>query len=149
MFRPDELDIVLPRADSVVLTTPLTSDTTRLFSCDRIARMKDGAGFINIGRAGAVDHPALIKLSEMAGRQGPYLTCTMQNCSLVHRHGGAREPYVNSSRDFRRLGRLFAEELGFGDRKLAQAHIRERTEHSRPLIEDINLYRRGMAITVC
>lgn len=61
MFPPDELDVVLPRADFVVLTTPLTSDTTRLFSCDRIARMKDGAGFINIGRAGSVDHPALIE----------------------------------------------------------------------------------------
>jgi len=59
MFGPDEIDVALTQADFVVLTAPLTSDTTALMSRERIALMKHGAGFINIGRAGSVDHDAL------------------------------------------------------------------------------------------
>jgi len=61
MFQPDELDVVLPRADFVVLAAPLTSETTMLLNGERITRMKRGAGFINISRAGSVDHDALVE----------------------------------------------------------------------------------------
>jgi phosphoglycerate dehydrogenase-like enzyme len=59
MVSIEELDIVLPKADFVVLTTPLTPDTHNLLDRRRIALMKTGAGFFNIGRAACVDHGAL------------------------------------------------------------------------------------------
>jgi phosphoglycerate dehydrogenase-like enzyme len=60
MYGPAELDATLPQADFVVLAAPLTRETTGLLDRRRIGLMKQGAGFINIGRAGAVDHTALI-----------------------------------------------------------------------------------------
>jgi phosphoglycerate dehydrogenase-like enzyme len=60
MFAPQELDAALSEADFVVLAAPLTRETTMLIDSSRFARMKSGAGFINIGRAGSVDHEALI-----------------------------------------------------------------------------------------
>jgi phosphoglycerate dehydrogenase-like enzyme len=61
MVSVDALDSVLPQADFVVLATPLTKDTHRLLDERRIGLMKRGAGFFNIGRAGSVDHDALVK----------------------------------------------------------------------------------------
>jgi len=60
MLRPAELDAALPQADFVVLAAPLTKETTALLDRRRIQLMKQGAGFINIGRAGSVDHEALV-----------------------------------------------------------------------------------------
>lgn len=60
MFRPEELDVLLPQADFVVLATPLTKETAALLDRRRIQLMKEGVGFINIGRAGSVDHGALV-----------------------------------------------------------------------------------------
>jgi phosphoglycerate dehydrogenase-like enzyme len=60
MFRPSELDMALPRADLVVLAMPLTTETSRMLDHRRIRLMKQGAGLINIGRGGLIDHPALI-----------------------------------------------------------------------------------------
>jgi glyoxylate/hydroxypyruvate reductase len=59
MFRPDQLDMLLARADFVVSAVPLTADTAMLFDQHRFALMKPGAGFINIGRAGSVDYGAM------------------------------------------------------------------------------------------
>lgn len=61
MFRPDDLDEVLPLADFIVLALPLTTDTTTLIDRRRIGLMKREAGFINIGRGGLVDHGALVE----------------------------------------------------------------------------------------
>jgi phosphoglycerate dehydrogenase-like enzyme len=60
MCRPDELDDVLPLADFVVLAAPLTKDTEALIDRRRFALFKRGAGLINVGRAGLIDHEALI-----------------------------------------------------------------------------------------
>jgi phosphoglycerate dehydrogenase-like enzyme len=59
MFAPKEIDTALPQADFVVVATPLTQETATLLDRRRFALMKPGAGFINIGRAGSVDHAAL------------------------------------------------------------------------------------------
>jgi phosphoglycerate dehydrogenase-like enzyme len=56
-----ELDTVLPEADFVVLATPLTPETRNLLDRRRIGLMKPGTGFLNIGRAGSVDHSALVE----------------------------------------------------------------------------------------
>ena len=59
MVGPDDLDRVLPLADFVIVTTPLTAETRGLIDDGRLGRMKAGAGLINIGRAAVVDYAAL------------------------------------------------------------------------------------------
>lgn len=61
MLTIAQLDSVLPEADFVVLATPLTPETRNLLDRRRIGLMKTGAGFLNIGRAGSVEHETLIE----------------------------------------------------------------------------------------
>lgn len=53
------IDSVLPKADFVIVTTPLTAQTRGLINHDRINLLKPGSGFINIGRSPIVDYVAL------------------------------------------------------------------------------------------
>lgn len=53
------IDSVLPKADFVVVASPLTPQTRGLINRERIARLKPGARFINIGRSPIVDYEAL------------------------------------------------------------------------------------------
>lgn len=55
-----ELGDVLPDADHVASSLPMTPFTNKLLSADLIARMKPGAFFYNVGRGGTVDQEALI-----------------------------------------------------------------------------------------
>jgi phosphoglycerate dehydrogenase-like enzyme len=59
VVKTSRLNSVLPKADFVVVTTPLTAETRGLMSRERLNLMKPGAGFINIGRAPIVDYEAL------------------------------------------------------------------------------------------
>ncbi|MFL5860140.1 MAG: NAD(P)-dependent oxidoreductase [Solirubrobacteraceae bacterium] len=56
----DELDVLLPRADAVVLLTPLTDATHGLISQARLALMRDGAVLVNAARGQVVDTQALV-----------------------------------------------------------------------------------------
>jgi D-2-hydroxyacid dehydrogenase (NADP+) len=56
----DALDDVLPRADHVCLTVPLTRDTHHLMDARRIARLRPGAYLYNISRGTVIDEAALI-----------------------------------------------------------------------------------------
>jgi phosphoglycerate dehydrogenase-like enzyme len=60
MVAIDALDTVLPEADFVVIATPQTPATHHLIDRRRIALMKRSAGLLNIGRAGCLDHDALV-----------------------------------------------------------------------------------------
>jgi phosphoglycerate dehydrogenase-like enzyme len=53
------IDRVLPRADFVVVTTPLTPETRNLLSRERLDLLKPEAGLVNIGRSPVVDCEAL------------------------------------------------------------------------------------------
>lgn len=55
------LDDLLPLADIVILTAPLTSETRGLINAERIARMKRGALLVNAGRGGVVETAALVE----------------------------------------------------------------------------------------
>jgi phosphoglycerate dehydrogenase-like enzyme len=55
-----DLDELLPRADSVVITLPLTAETRGMFDRRRIGLLKQGAILVNIGRGPVVDEDALI-----------------------------------------------------------------------------------------
>ena len=55
-----ELPTLLADADVVVLTVPLTSDTTGLVDAAFLARMRDGALLVNVARGKVVDTDALL-----------------------------------------------------------------------------------------
>ncbi|MFF0205248.1 2-hydroxyacid dehydrogenase [Streptomyces sp. NPDC005017] len=55
-----ELPALLPQADVVVLSTPLTDSTRGLVDKDFLARMKDGALLVNVARGAVVDTDALL-----------------------------------------------------------------------------------------
>jgi phosphoglycerate dehydrogenase-like enzyme len=57
--REGDLDELLPQADAVVVTLPLTEETRGLIDRGRIAAMKPGAIFVNVGRGAVVDEVAL------------------------------------------------------------------------------------------
>ncbi|GAA4878016.1 2-hydroxyacid dehydrogenase [Kitasatospora terrestris] len=56
----DELPSLLPRADAVVLTLPLTDRTRGLVDAAFLARLGDGAVLVNVGRGAVVDTAALL-----------------------------------------------------------------------------------------
>lgn len=65
-----KLDSVLPKADFVIVTTPLTPETRNLLSRERLDRLKPEAGLVNIGRSPVVDYEALrekLRKGELAG----------------------------------------------------------------------------------
>lgn len=55
-----ELPALLPDADVVILSTPLTDTTRALVNGDFLARMKDGALLVNVARGPVVDTKALL-----------------------------------------------------------------------------------------
>lgn len=61
---PEELPVLLPAADVVVVTLPHDGSTAHLVDAAFLARMKDGALLVNIGRGAVVDTAAL--LAELA-----------------------------------------------------------------------------------
>ncbi|MEV4424430.1 2-hydroxyacid dehydrogenase [Streptomyces sp. R-07] len=56
-----DLPALLPEADVVVLSTPLTPATTHLADAGFLGRMKDGALLVNVARGPVVDTTALLK----------------------------------------------------------------------------------------
>lgn len=59
-----ELSALLPKADVVVLITPLTPETRHLIDAAAIARMKRGALLVNAARGGVVETDALVAALE-------------------------------------------------------------------------------------
>jgi phosphoglycerate dehydrogenase-like enzyme len=59
VFTPEDLQSALSRADHVINILPDNAETARFVSNERLAWMKPGAVFYNIGRGGTVDQDAL------------------------------------------------------------------------------------------
>jgi phosphoglycerate dehydrogenase-like enzyme len=55
-----KLDELLPKADIVILITPITSETRGLMDANRLAKMKRGALLVNAGRGEVVNTDALV-----------------------------------------------------------------------------------------
>ncbi|HET8607296.1 MAG TPA: D-2-hydroxyacid dehydrogenase [Gaiellaceae bacterium] len=55
-----DLDALLPQADAIVVTLPLTRETRGLIDRRRIGLIKPGAVFVNVGRGAVVDEGALV-----------------------------------------------------------------------------------------
>lgn len=62
-----DLPAVLPRADVVALTCPLTPETERLIGAAALAAMRPSAYLVNVARGRCVDEPALVAALQ-AGR---------------------------------------------------------------------------------
>jgi phosphoglycerate dehydrogenase-like enzyme len=61
VFISTELDQVLPRADYVLLCTPVTPATSGIINAERLSRMNPDAYLINVGRGPLVDEAALLQ----------------------------------------------------------------------------------------
>ncbi|MHC0038298.1 D-2-hydroxyacid dehydrogenase [Pseudoneobacillus sp. C159] len=70
MYKPSDLNDVLPVCDYVVITLPLTEETRGLLGAEQFKLMKSSAFLINIGRGEIVDEVALVNAlatAEIAG----------------------------------------------------------------------------------
>jgi phosphoglycerate dehydrogenase-like enzyme len=57
----DELKSLLPQADFVALTCPLTAETENLIDTEALGRMKPSAHLVNVARGRVVDEAALVE----------------------------------------------------------------------------------------
>ncbi|WIY53105.1 D-glycerate dehydrogenase [Devosia sp. YIM 151766] len=69
----DDLDAMLAAVDIVSLHTPLTRETHRILSAERLAAMKLGAYVVNVSRPELVDETALIEQLEICHLAGAAL----------------------------------------------------------------------------
>ncbi|GAA5031211.1 2-hydroxyacid dehydrogenase [Streptomyces siamensis] len=112
-----ELPALLPEADVVVLSTPLTEDTRGLVDAEFLSRMKDGALLVNVARGPVVDTKALLAELE-SGRLTAALDVTdpeplPQGHPLWHAPGVLISPHVGgpTSAFMPRAKRLLADQL--------------------------------------
>jgi phosphoglycerate dehydrogenase-like enzyme len=117
----DALPGLLPRADVVALTCPLTPETTGLIGAEALARMKPGAILVNVARGKVVDTPALVAALEAGRIAGAALDVTepeplpsesplwsMPNVLITPHTGGETRSYEDNVIDLllENLGRL-------------------------------------------
>src|SRR5215469_12097993 len=73
-----ELDRLLPDADLVALTCPLTADTEHLIDAAALARMKPSAYLVNVARGRVIDEPALVETLAAGRIAGAGLDVTVE-----------------------------------------------------------------------
>ncbi|MFJ2441820.1 2-hydroxyacid dehydrogenase [Streptomyces sp. NPDC087658] len=112
-----ELPVLLPDADVVILSTPLTETTKGLVGAEFLAAMKDGALLVNVARGAVVDTKALLVELEN-GRIQAALDVTdpeplPENHPLWHAPGVLVSPHVGgpTSAFLPRARRLLAGQL--------------------------------------
>ncbi len=69
---------VLPEADFVALTCPLTAATENLIDAKALAAMKPSAYLVNVARGKVVNEPALVEALGRGGLAGAALDCVWQ-----------------------------------------------------------------------
>lgn len=73
MHPPQKLPDLLPRADWLVIASPLTTETRGMVNADLLARLPPGAHIINIGRGEIIDETAMIEALHSGRLGGAYL----------------------------------------------------------------------------
>lgn len=113
-----DLPSLLPEADVVILSTPLTKQTKGLVNAEFLARIKDGALLVNVARGAVVDTKALLAELEN-GRITAALDVTdpeplPPGHPLWHAPGVLISPHVGgpSSAFLPRAKRLLVDQLG-------------------------------------
>ncbi|WP_346899028.1 D-2-hydroxyacid dehydrogenase [Clostridium sp. UBA7503] len=76
LYLMDKIDELLPKADVVALSLPETKETYKLFSKEKISKMKGGSVLINVGRGTAIDTEALCDALESGKLLGAALDVT-------------------------------------------------------------------------
>lgn len=76
LYLMDKIDEVLPKADVVALSLPGTKETYKLFSKERISKMKKDSVLLNVGRGTAIDTEALCDALEEGRLLGAALDVT-------------------------------------------------------------------------
>ena len=64
MHTPDQIDKLLPRAQWLMLCSPLTAETRKLMSAQRLALLPKGAYVLNVSRGEVIDEPAMIEVAQ-------------------------------------------------------------------------------------
>ena len=67
IFPLTGLDDLMPQADILILTLPLTNETRGLLNDSRLALLKPGSILVNIARGAVVDQTALLKFLPLLG----------------------------------------------------------------------------------
>lgn len=67
IYTLDKLDEILPKADIIILSLPLTDKTRHIINAQRLALLADGAVIVNISRGAIIDTEALIPHLERLG----------------------------------------------------------------------------------
>ena len=78
VHRMDELSALLPAADYVALTCPLTPETENLIDAAALARIKPSACLVNVARGRVVDEAALIAALNAGRIAGAALDVTVE-----------------------------------------------------------------------
>ena len=73
VYPVSRIDGVLPKADFLIVTTPLTPETRGLISRERLDLLKPHVGIVNIGRAPIIDYAALVEKLEKRELSGAVL----------------------------------------------------------------------------
>ncbi len=128
----DTLTALLPRADAVVVTLPLTPETEGLLDARKLELMKDGAILVNVGRGRVIEEQALVSALRAGKLKGAALDVFaieplpaetplwgLPNV-LISPHTAALSPRENE-----RIVRLFADNL---NRYLAGQPLRNRVD---------------------
>ncbi|HUH95159.1 MAG TPA: D-2-hydroxyacid dehydrogenase [Casimicrobiaceae bacterium] len=74
----DGLRCMLPQADFVALTCPLTAETENLIDAEALGAMKPSACLVNVARGRVVDEPALVAALEEKRIAGAALDCVRE-----------------------------------------------------------------------
>ncbi|HSV15830.1 MAG TPA: D-2-hydroxyacid dehydrogenase [Tepidisphaeraceae bacterium] len=114
MVTATEADALLPQADHVIDILPAAEHTDGFFSAERLARIKRGAIFYNIGRGATVDQNALQSALQNGNLAAAYLDVTnpeplppdhplwsLPNCFITpHTAGGSEDEFDRGVRHF-------------------------------------------------
>lgn len=78
LVTPAQLLDMLPEADIVALTCPLTSETEGLIGASALAAMRPGAYLVNVARGRVIDETALIEALRRGAIAGAGLDCVIE-----------------------------------------------------------------------
>jgi len=73
MHTPGQIDKLLPRAQWLMLCSPLTAETRKLMSAQRLALLPKGACILNVSRGEVIDEAAMIAALQSGHLAGAYL----------------------------------------------------------------------------